>query len=139
MMIVPLDRFQEPVYAAMRIVVGLLFMMNGAQKLFGSFGGKAVAIASMPGAAGVIEFVGGLLVMFGLLTGIAAFIASGEMAFAYFIIHYPQGGWPIQNGGQLAVLFCFIFLFIAARGAGMLSLDRVLFARSSSRMRVAGT
>jgi putative oxidoreductase len=139
MMIVPLDRFQEPVYAAMRIVVGLLFMMNGAQKLFGSFGGKAVAIASMPGAAGVIEFVGGLLVMFGLLTGIAAFIASGEMAFAYFIIHYPQGGWPIQNEGQLAVLFCFIFLFIAARGAGMLSLDRVLFARSSSRRRVAGT
>jgi putative oxidoreductase len=139
MMIVPLDRFQEPVYAAMRIVVGLLFMMNGAQKLFGSFGGTAVAIASMPGAAGVIEFVGGLLVMFGLLTGIAAFIASGEMAFAYFIIHYPQGGWPIQNEGQLAVLFCFIFLFIAARGAGMLSLDRVLFARSSSRRRVAGT
>ena len=138
-MIVPLDRFQEPVYAAMRIVVGLLFMMNGAQKLFGMFGGEAVAIASMPGAAGIIEFVGGLLVMFGLLTGIAAFIASGEMAFAYFIVHFPQGGWPIQNNGQLAVLFCFIFLFIAARGAGILSLDSLLFARTPERMRVAGT
>jgi putative oxidoreductase len=139
MMIVPLDRFQEPVYAAMRIVVGLLFMMNGAQKLFGSFGGNAVPIASMPGAAGVIEFVGGLLIMFGLLTGIAAFIASGEMAFAYFIVHFPMGGWPIQNGGQLSVLFCFIFLFIAARGPGILSLDSVFFARSAPRIRVAGT
>ncbi len=138
-MIVPLDRFQEPVYAAMRIVVGLLFMMNGAQKLFGSFGGTAVSIASMPGAAGIIEFFGGLLVMVGLLTGIAAFIVSGEMAFAYFLIHFPQGGWPIQNNGQLAVLFCFIFLFIAARGAGILSLDNLFFARTSARMRVAGT
>jgi putative oxidoreductase len=110
-------------------------MMNGAQKLFGMFGGEAVAIASLPGAAGIIEFVGGLLVMVGLLTGIAAFIASGEMAFAYFMVHFPQGGWPIQNNGQLAVLFCFIFLFIAARGAGILSLDRLFFARTAERMR----
>ena len=138
-MIVPLDRFQEPAYAAMRIVVGLLFMMNGAQKLFGSFGGTAVAVASMPGAAGIIEFFGGLLVMVGLLTGIAAFIASGEMAFAYFIVHFPQGGWPIQNNGQLAVLFCFIFLYIAARGAGLFSLDSVFFSRTPARIRVAGT
>jgi putative oxidoreductase len=139
MMIVPLDRVQEPAYAAMRIIVGLLFLMNGAQKLFGSFGGKAVEIASMPGAAGVIEFFGGLFVMVGLFTGIAAFIASGEMAFAYFLVHFPQGGWPIQNNGQLAVLFCFIFLYIASRGAGMLSIDSAFFARTPARMRVART
>ena len=91
------------------------------------------------GAAGIIEFFGGLLVMVGLVTAIAAFIASGEMAFAYFLVHFPQGGWPIQNNGQLAVLFCFIFLYIAARGSGMLSLDSVLFARTPARIRVAGT
>lgn len=124
----PLSTLSEPIYAAMRIVVGLLFMMNGAQKMFGAFGGTRVdALFTMPWFAGVIEFGGGVLVTVGLLTWVAAFIASGEMAFAYFIVHYPQGGWPIQNGGQLAAFFCFVFLYVAARGAGMLSVDRVLF------------
>ena len=110
-MFAPLAHFHDPIYAALRIVAGLLFMMNGAQKLFGAFGGRQVAdLASMQGAAGIIEFGAGLLIMLGLWAGIAAFIASGEMAFAYFIVHAPQGGWPIQNNGQLSVLFCFIFL-----------------------------
>ena len=130
-MFAPLSRLHDPVYAAMRIVVGLLFMMNGAQKLFGAFGGQQVAqLASLQGAAGIIEFGGGLLVMIGLMAGIAAFISSGEMAFAYFIVHAPQGGWPIQNNGQQAVFFCFIFLYISTRGAGMVSLDSLLVGRS---------
>ena len=100
---------------------------------FGAFGGRQVGqLVSMQGAAGIIEFGGGLLVMIGLFAGIAAFIASGEMACAYFIVHAPQGGWPIQNNGQLAVLFCFIFMYIATRGAGMLSVDGLMAGRSRS-------
>ncbi|HEX2444241.1 MAG TPA: DoxX family protein [Vicinamibacterales bacterium] len=118
----PLARMAGPAYAAFRIVTGFLFAFHGAQKLFGAFGGQAQPLASMPGAAGVIELVCGLLVMVGLLTGVAAFIASGEMAVAYFLAHAPKGLWPIQNGGELAALYCFAFLYIAARGAGMWSL-----------------
>jgi putative oxidoreductase len=118
----PLARMAGPAYAAFRVVTGFLFAFHGAQKLFGAFGGQAQPLASMPGAAGVIELVCGLLVMVGLLTGVAAFIASGEMAVAYFLAHAPKGLWPIQNGGELAALYCFAFLYIAARGAGMWSL-----------------
>jgi putative oxidoreductase len=134
-MFAPLARLRDPIYATMRIVVGLLFMMNGAQKLFGALGGRQVAdLTSMQGAAGVIEFAAGLLVMVGLWAGAAAFIASGEMAFAYFMVHAPQGGWPIQNNGQLSVLFCFSFLYIATRGSGILSLDKLLPDRSVARV-----
>jgi putative oxidoreductase len=121
-----LARFVEPTYAIMRIVVGLLFAFHGAQKVFGAFGGTARPLASLMGLAGVIELAAGLLVMFGLLAGLAAFLASGQMAFAYFLRHAPRGGWPIENDGELAALFCFIFLFISARGAGIWSLDRLL-------------
>ena len=76
------------------------------------------------GLAGVIEFFGGLLIALGLLTSIAAFIASGQMAFAYWMQHAPNGFWPIQNKGELAVLFCFLFLYIAANGAGIWGLER---------------
>jgi putative oxidoreductase len=76
----------------------------------------------MPGAAGTIELVCGVLVMVGVLTGLAAFLASGEMAAAYFLAHAPKGLWPIENRGELAALYCFAFLYIAARGAGMWSL-----------------
>jgi putative oxidoreductase len=118
----PLARVAGPAYAAFRIVTGFLFAFHGAQKLFGAFGGQAQPLASMPGAAGVIELVCGVLVMVGVLTGIAAFLASGEMAVAYFLAHAPKGLWPIENGGELAALYCFAFLYIAARGAGMWSL-----------------
>jgi len=119
-----LGRFAPQCYALMRIVVGLLFACHGAQKLFGVWGGQQVVLASQFGAAGVIEFVGGLLIAIGFLTGTAAFIASGEMAYAYFTAHMPKGGVPIQNGGELAALYCFVFLYVAARGAGIWGVDK---------------
>ena len=119
-----LGRFAPQLYALMRIVVGLLFACHGAQKLFGVLGGQQVVMASMFGLAGVIEFVGGLMIAIGFLTGTVAFIASGEMAYAYFTAHMPRGSVPIQNGGELAVLYCFVFLYIAARGAGVWGVDK---------------
>jgi putative oxidoreductase len=131
-MYAPLCRFVEPSYAILRIVAGLLFAFHGAQKLFGMFDGTARPIVSLMGLAGIIEFVGGVLVMIGLLAGLVAFVASGQMAFAYLLAHAPRGGWPIQNDGELAVLFCFVFLLIAGRGAGIWSVDATLFRRHRS-------
>jgi len=128
----PLARLSEPIYAIFRIVVGALFAFHGAQKLLGVFGGRVAQIGTQPWFAGVIELVGGILIAGGLLAGLAAFIASGEMAAAYFISHAPRGTWPIQNQGELAALYCFAFLYIAARGAGMLSVDG---ARGAPRRR----
>jgi putative oxidoreductase len=116
--------FAPYAYALLRIVSGLLFACHGAQKLFGVLGGHRVPIASQFGAAGIIEFVGGLLIALGLLTSIAALIASGEMAAAYFQAHLPRGPWPIQNQGELAVVYCFLFLYIATRGSGIWGIDR---------------
>jgi putative oxidoreductase len=101
-----------------------MFAQHGAQKLFGVLGGQKVSGNALMMAAGVIEFVGGIMIALGLLTGIAAFLASGEMAVAYFKAHAPQGFWPIQNQGELAALYCFVFLFMAAYGSGSISLDR---------------
>jgi putative oxidoreductase len=109
-------------YALLRIVSGLLFACHGAQKLFGVLGGQQAALTSQFGLAGAIELVGGLMIAAGAFTSVVAFIASGEMAFAYFQAHAPRGLWPIQNGGELAVLYCFLFLYIAARGNGALSI-----------------
>jgi putative oxidoreductase len=120
---------EDYAYAAMRIVTGFLFLFHGLQKLFGMFGGQVVELTSLRGVAGVIELVGGSLVMVGLFTAPVAFICSGEMAFAYFIAHHPQSFWPILNRGELPALFCFVFLYIAARGAGPLSVDRLLWRR----------
>jgi putative oxidoreductase len=105
-------------YLVMRVIVGLTFAEHGAQKLFGLLGGRTVPLASQFGVAGVIELVGGLLIAFGILATWASLIASGEMAVAYIQMHAPQGFWPIQNRGELAVLYCFVFLYIAARGGG---------------------
>jgi putative oxidoreductase len=120
----PFKRFEPTAYALLRIVAGFMFICHGLQKLLGVLGGHRVALASMLGGASIIETVGGLLVMIGLFTSPAAFICSGEMAFAYFMVHQPRGAFPIQNGGEPAVLYCFIFLFIAARGAGFLSVGK---------------
>jgi putative oxidoreductase len=100
--------------------------MHGMQKLFGMFGGQRMPPTSLPGFGGLIELVAGPLIAVGLLTGWAAFIASGEMAVAYFMVHVPQGFWPIVNKGELAVVYCFLFLYIASRGSGIWSVDRSL-------------
>jgi len=118
-----LGRFSPQLYAVMRIVVALLFACHGAQKLFGVLGFHQVALASKFGVAGVIEFFGGLLIAVGFFTSTAAFIASGEMAFAYFTQHMPRHGATIQNGGELAVLYCFVFLYIASRDVGTWGID----------------
>ncbi len=124
-----LGQFSPYLYAVLRIAAGLLFACHGAQKLFGVLGGvgqpgATVPLFSLMGLAGVIEFFGGLLIMVGWLTGYAAFIASGEMAAPYFMAHYPRGFWPIQNNGELAALYCFVFLYMASVGAGVWSIDR---------------
>ncbi|MBN8228758.1 DoxX family protein [Corallococcus macrosporus] len=117
----------ERIYALLRIMSGLMFMQHGLQKLFGLFGGvPAGAPAFVVYGAGGIEFLGGLLIALGLFTGLAAFIASGTMAVAFFLGHVvPNGGnlIPIANQGELAALYCFVFFYIAARGSGIWSVD----------------
>lgn len=120
-----LERYSAATFAVLRIVAGLLFACHGAQKLFGALGGQ-VATEPLMQVAGVIELVGGVAIAVGLLTSWMAFLASGMMAVAYFMAHAPQGFWPIQNHGELAALYSFLFLFIAARGAGGWSLDAYL-------------
>lgn len=120
----PLTRATEPLYSLFRIVVGVFFMFHGAQKLFGAFGGNVQPWISQLGLAAGIEIVCGLLVAIGFLTWIAALIAAAEMVAAYYLAHMPRGLWPIQNGGELALLYCVAFLFIAARGGGLLSVDK---------------
>ena len=127
-----LSRIEPAAYAAFRIVTGFLFLFHGLQK-FGFVGGSAGDLFSLRGAAAIIESIGGSLIMGGLLTVPTAFIASGEMAVAYFMSHQPRGGWPIENGGELAALYCFAFLFIASRGPGLLSLDGQLTRRRRQR------
>lgn len=117
------ERYASTIYAIVRIVFGFLFLVHGLQKLFGMFDGTVVPLGSLLGVAAMVELVGGILIIIGLFTRLAAFIASGEMAAAYFIAHLPQAFWPVQNGGESAVLFCFAFLYIAVRGAGSLSVD----------------
>jgi putative oxidoreductase len=129
-----LSRWTPRVLSVMRIVVALLFMQHGAQKLFGFLalpGAATPPLLSLMGVAGVLEFFGGLLVMLGLFTRPAAFILSGQMAVAYFMAHAPKGFWPIQNKGDLAVIWCFVFLYLAFAGGGEWSLDRAWRKRSS--------
>lgn len=119
-----LGKYAPTFYALLRIVAGLLFAMHGSQKLLGWPGdGTSMPLASMMGFAGIVELVGGLLIAFGLFTSIAAFIASGQMAAAFFMAHFPKGPIPLLNQGELAMLYCFLFLYIAAHGSGIWSLD----------------
>ncbi len=119
-----LNRYSPYVYALLRIIAGLMFALHGAQKLFGWPGDKpAVAIASLMGLAGLIEAIGGLMIALGLLAGWAAFIASGEMAVAYFMAHAPHSFFPTLNQGEVPVLYCFLFLYIATQGSGVWSVD----------------
>jgi putative oxidoreductase len=119
-----IGRYSPQLFAILRIVSGLLFAMHGTQKLFGWPGGKEPMTVPLMVAAGVIELVGGVLIAIGFFASWAAFIASGEMAVAYFKAHaHPPLSNPLLNQGELAVLYCFLFLFIAAYGAGIWSVD----------------
>jgi putative oxidoreductase len=129
---------REATHNLLRIMAGFAFAQHGAAKLFGVLGGVGpsggpVELMSIMGLAGVIEFFGGILILVGLLTRPVAFLASGEMAFAYFMSHFPRGFLSLENRGEPALLFCFIFLFFAAHGAGSFSID-ALFARRRSRV-----
>jgi len=119
-----LARFSPYLLSVLRIAVAFTFIEHGTQKLFGIPGDHRVAVTTLLGAAGVIETFGGALMLIGLFTRPVAFILSGEMAYAYFTQHARQGTWPIENGGELAVLYCFLWLYIAAAGPGPISVDR---------------
>jgi putative oxidoreductase len=131
-----IGRFTPQAFALLRIVSGLMFMMHGTQKIFGwpprQGGGGGGGLPPLMLAAGWIEIVGGFLIMIGLFAGIAAFICSGEMAVAYWMSHAAKGGLiPLVNKGELSALYCFVFLFIAAHGAGIWSVDNLLRKRST--------
>jgi len=115
--------------SVLRLVIGFTFSLHGFQKwfgLFGGMGGHAAQVGTRLWIAGVIEVIGGLLIILGLFTRPVAFLLCGEMAVAYFTQHAPRGVWPIRNAGELAVLYCFIFLYLITAGPGPISLDRVL-------------
>jgi putative oxidoreductase len=120
-----LKNFEELIYCLFRAISGFLFMQHGIQKLFGGLGGKQVELFSLMGLAGIIEFACGILILVGLFSALASFLASGQMAVAYFMVHFPNGFWPILNHGELAALYSFVFLYIASRGDGKYSLKRL--------------
>ena len=116
--------------SVLRIMAGITFSLHGFQKLFGLFGGMggAGAAAQFPSlfwTASVLELLGGLLLALGLFTRPVAFVLCGEMAVAYLLQHAPRGFWPIMNGGELAVIYCFVFLYLSVAGPGSVSLDRL--------------
>jgi putative oxidoreductase len=124
-----LGRYSTYFYAILRIVAGFLFLWHGAQKLLGfppSSAPNPGGLDALTAVGGTIELVGGTLIMIGLFAGIAAFLASGMMAVAYFMVHFSIAGpafLPLVNRGELAVLYCFVFLYIASRGSGVWSVD----------------
>ncbi len=127
-----LGRLEPVARNALRIVIGFLFWSHGAQKLFGWLGGwmggESAELMSRFGIAGVLEFFGGALIMLGLFTQPIAFVLSGEMAVAFFWMHVPRGDslWPWVNRGEVVVVYCFVFLFLAASGGGLFSLDGLM-------------
>ncbi len=119
-----LSRWQPQLLAILRIVAGLLFLEHGVSKFFGIPVPFPVhPLPTLLVGAGVIELVAGILVTVGLFTRIAAFIASGEMAIAYWMMHFPKSPWPVANMGEAAIFFCFVFLYLAAAGPGAWSID----------------
>src|SRR2546427_3871169 len=122
-----MNRAIQVTYFLLRVVAGFLFIQTGSLILFGWFGGMPggakVPLLSQTGIGGVLEFFGGILIMLGLFTRPVAFILSGMMAVAYWQFHFPNGHWPVHNPGMPAVPFCFIFLYMAARGAAECRVD----------------
>ncbi|MEV6959518.1 DoxX family protein [Streptomyces sp. NPDC051207] len=133
----PLNRAQPYALGLFRIVIGLLFTCHGAASLFGvlggAHGGGTVPLGSWPGwYAAVIQLVCGGLVLVGLGTRAAAFLASGSMAYAYFKVHQPESLWPLQNGGEAAAMFCWAFLLLVFTGSGAFGVDKLLTRRSAA-------
>ena len=122
------SKWSPVLLSVLRIVTGFLFMQHGGMKLLGfpGAGDHKVELMSLMGFAGCLELIGGGLILIGLFTRPVAFILAGEMAFAYFMAHAPQGFWPLLNQGESAVLFCFVFLYLSAAGDGPWSLDRAM-------------
>jgi putative oxidoreductase len=124
------DRFSSwapRILGATRILTGTMFALHGTQKIFGTFGGMPPGVPkALIWSAGPIEFFGGLLIALGLFSRIAAFVCSGMMAVAYFTGHAPNGFWPVTNGGELAILYCWLFLYLAAAGPGAWAITRRL-------------
>ena len=126
------SRYVPIAYFLLRVVVGFMFMQAGATKHLGWFGGmpgsdgQPTPLFTQVGIGGALEFYGGIAIMLGLFTRPIAFLLSGEMAVAYWQFHAPKGTWPVLNQGQPAVLYCFIFLYMAVKGAGEWSLDALL-------------
>jgi putative oxidoreductase len=129
-----LEGYTPYALAALRIVAALIFMEHGTQKLFGipaSDGGQP-PLLSLRGFGGIMEFVGGLLILFGVFTRPVAFLLAGEMAVAYWIFHAPRSFFPVLNGGDAAILYCFVFLLLVFTGPGAWSVDRALEARRTA-------
>ena len=124
-------KFQAVSLNLLRIIAGFLLLQHGLQKLFGLLGRDAVELASLSGLAGALEFFGGIAVIAGLGTKPVAFILSGQLAVAYFMAHAARGFWPIENRGELAVLYSFVFLFLSASGGGDFSADGWLRERKA--------
>src|SRR5262245_58860082 len=120
------SRFADPFYCIMRFVVGLMFACHGLDKIFGAFTSKGEALPHWMVVGGWVDSVGGFLVAFGLLTRVAAFVASGEMAVAFSMMHAPRGLIPYVNKGEMAVIYCFVFFYIFLRGSGSWSIDALL-------------
>jgi len=132
-----MERAKEITYFLLRVVSGFLFVQSGGLILFGWFGGMPggakVNLMSQTGIGGILEFFGGILIILGLFTRPVAFILSGMMAIAYWQFHFPNGRWPIQNQGMPAVLLCFIFLYMAAKGGGAWSVDALIKSRRGKK------
>ena len=127
-----MPKFQDLSLNLLRAVAGFLLLQHGLQKLFGLLGRDAAPLLSLGGVAGVLEFCGGLALIVGLGTRPVAFLLSGQLAAAYFMAHAGRGFWPIQNGGELAALYAFVFLYLSARGGGDFSVDAWLRTREQS-------
>ncbi len=126
-------KYEKAAHGMLRMVVGFIFMTHGGQKLFAWFGAdQSAELISRFGVAGVLEFFGGLMIALGLFTRPVALILSGQMAVAYFWMHLPRGFWPWANGGELATIYSFVFLFLAAAGAGSFSVDNVMDKRKDT-------
>lgn len=128
-----MSRFAPHAFALLRFMAGAMFILHGTRKLWGWPGGRPPSTATLSIVGGWIEVVGGTMIAVGLLASWAAFIASGTMAVAYWLRHGTDAFWPIENRGELAVLYCFLFLWIAAHGAGPWSIDWMLQRRRVSR------